>query len=161
MSLRAARALALVLFGCLASLAAGATSVSARSLEEMLQDSDHVLVATVTQVDMVDAQGRQVSDPEARTGPASRNQIRFHLDVKHTLFTTARPPAQKVVVPLWQAWIYSLGQIRQAVEGNTSIFLLKGDHFEPAYPRDFERPVAQREEIEALLRALRKKPAAP
>src|SRR5690606_21293673 len=74
----------------LATLASGlamATSVPPKPLAEMVREADHVVVATVTVVDMVDGKGRPVVDRDARTGPGLDNQIRFHLAVSEVLRT--------------------------------------------------------------------------
>src|SRR5262249_55679580 len=77
---------------CLGTGLASATSVRRIELPELVQRSDHVLLATVTKVDMVDANGKQVTYRAARTGPGSRNTIRFHLEVEEVIHTTAPQP---------------------------------------------------------------------
>jgi hypothetical protein len=141
-----------LVLACLAPALASATSVPPRELEDMVKDSDHVLLATVSKVDMVDRDGDPVTDRNARTGPGIENQIRFHLEVKEVLFSTAKPAPKQVVVPLWKFWHYSLGNIQDAVTGHTGIFLLKGADFEPAWPQHFERSVEERRKIEAILK---------
>lgn len=59
-----------------------ATSVAPKPLEEMVQEANHVVVATVVRVDMVDHAGWAVLEPEANTGPGLRNRLRFHLAVE-------------------------------------------------------------------------------
>lgn len=74
----------------LATLASGlamATSVPPKPLAEMVAEADHVVVATVAVVDMVDGKGRPVLDRDARTGPGLDNQIRLHLAVSEVLRT--------------------------------------------------------------------------
>ena len=135
-----------------------ATSVAPRSLKDLVADSDHVIVATVANVDMIDGKGQPVRDDAARTGPGFSNEIRLHLEVREVLFTrrSAGLPRQ-VVVPLWQAWHYSLGAIRNATTGATSIFLLKGDGFIPTYPAGFQRSLSEKDEIARLIDQLLRK----
>lgn len=143
-----------VALGCVATQA-GATSIAHRSFEEIVHDADHVIVAKVVKVDMVDAHGRQVRDREARTGPGLRNRLRFHLDVRDVLFTACQRQPRRVLVPLWSAWHYSLGAMQDQVEGSDGIFLLKGPRFEPAYPADFQRDLGERTRIDPLVASLR------
>lgn len=131
---------------------AGATSVVPKPLAEMVRESDHVLVATVVQVDMLNRWGWQVADPGARTGPGSGNRIRLHLKIDEVLRSDAVAAPATLTVPLWQMWHYSLGSIRQQVVGTRGIFLLKGKDFQPTYHADFQRGLDERANVERLLR---------
>src|SRR5690606_32859486 len=138
----------------LATLASGramATSVPPKPLAEMVAEADHVVVATVAVVDMVDGKGRPVLDRDARTGPGLDNQIRLHLAVSEVLRTDNVRLPKALVVPLWTAWHYSLGAIKDQVTGSSGIFLLKGNDFQPVYPARFQRSLEERNEIESLL----------
>jgi hypothetical protein len=150
---------ALVLLGAVACVNANATTVERRELSQLVRAADHVLVATVTKVDMVDGKGMEVKDRAAMTGPSPgmQNEIRVHLEVRSVLFSRSKRPHEKPIVRLWKEWHYSLGQIQDAMVGNTSIFLLKGDRYDPVYPAYFERPVEERKRVEALLKALGRK----
>lgn len=55
----------------LCAFPASATSIVPKSLEEMVAESDHIVVATIRAVDMVNARGVLVLAPDARTGPAN------------------------------------------------------------------------------------------
>lgn len=136
-------------------IASGATSVAPKALEDIVADSDHVVLARVVAVDMVNAFGMRIEDPDARSGPGSRNRIRFHLEVREVLFTACRREPRNIVVPLWSAWHYRLGQMRDQVTGSDGVFLLKGAGFEPAYPAGFQRSLDERSAIEPLVAALR------
>ncbi|WP_242108544.1 hypothetical protein [Luteimonas aquatica] len=152
----APRAFVLALaLSCLIAPPAGATSVASKSLDEIVHGSDHALLATVVRVDMVDGLGRPVEDREARTGPGLRNRIRLHLDVREVLSTNCSRQPRRVTVALWSMWHYSLGAIRDQVQGSEGIFLLKGADFEPAYYEDFQRAIEERPQIQARLDALR------
>lgn len=143
----------LALFVLLLAGAACATSVPLKPLEEMVREADHVVVATVESVDMVNGRGRPITDPQARTGPGSKNRMRFNLRVQELLFTRSPAPPPTLRVPLWTAWHYELGDIQEQVTGSTGIFLLKGGDYQPVYPADFQRPLDERKEIERLLRS--------
>jgi hypothetical protein len=134
---------------------ARATSVPPMPLEQMVREADHVVVARVSKVDMVDGRGRPVTDPEARTGPGLDNEIRLHLVVDEVLYTRNGQLPDTLVVPLWPMWHYTLESITEAASDTSGIFLLKGDGFEPAYPADFQRAADERAEIERLLRGKR------
>lgn len=141
--------LALLMMGF--ATAAAATSIPQRPLEDIVRSADHVVVANVTSVDMVDGRGRPVTDPQARTGPGLKNQIRLHLRVKQVLFTRAGAVPPTLTVPLWTMWHFELGGMQDVVSEEDSIFLLTGDGFEPAYHNGFQRSMDEREQIERLL----------
>ena len=141
---------------CLGS-SAYATSVPPRTLEEIVDESDHVLVAKVVKVDMVNGFGFTVTDKKARTGPGLRNRIRFHLEVQDVRFTTCKRQPRRVLVPLWPAWHYTLGAMQEQVEGSTGIFLLKGPGFEPSYPAFFQRSLDEGKTVFPLADRLRLK----
>ncbi|MEH6420086.1 hypothetical protein [Pseudomonas sp. CGJS7] len=130
---------------------ASATSVAPRLLEQIVADADYVVVANIERVDMIDRRGRAVTDPEARTGPGGTNEIRFHLKVKEALFARSGAVPPTLVVPLWKMWHFTLGDMQEQASKEDSIFLLKGDRFEPAYPADFQRPMEEKARIKKLL----------
>jgi len=135
-------------------LSAHATSVPQKPLDDLVRESDHVFVATVVKVDMVNGKGKAVKDKTAMTGPGLENEIRFHLEIREVLFTKSPQPPKSVIVRLWKAWHYQLGDIQDAVTGSTSIFLLKGSEFDPVYPAHFQRSLEEREEIHKLVSKL-------
>jgi hypothetical protein len=134
-----------------AASAAQATSVARIELPELVKRTDHVLLATVAKVDMIDGNGHEVTDSDAGTGPGSDNQIRFHLDVHEVIYSTSLRPPRRVIVRLWKMWHYSLGGIRENVEGSKGIFMLAGENFDPAYPKSFQLSPDSRRQIEELL----------
>ena len=144
------KALLVMLAFCFAGVAA-ATSVPPKPLEEMVRESDHVVIATITRVDMVDGRRKPVTDRDARTGPGLTNEMRFHLKVEEVLFTRSNALSPGLMVPLWTMWHYGLGDMQDRVTGSRGIFLLKGESFEPTYPADFQRALDERPEIERLL----------
>jgi hypothetical protein len=139
-----------------------ATTIIPKSLTNLVADADHVLVGKVTLVDMVDGNGKQVTDLEAHTGPALSNVIRLHVDVETNgvLYTTSQQVPAGIVIPLWPMWHYSLRQIKK-VEGTVGIFLLKGKDFGAVYPGGFHRDLSEKAEIEALLTSKRKPSSSP
>ncbi len=142
--------LALVLL-CVAG--ANATQVEPRELSELVSESDHIIIAKVTKVQMVDENENEVTDPKGRTGPGLDNEILLHVTItkEGILKTNNDNPPEKLVIPLWKMWHFSLGQWKKE-EGTTSIFLLKGDDFQSVYPMAFIRQLSEKREIVRLLK---------
>ncbi len=133
---------------------AHATSIAFRDLTNLVSEADHILVGTVTRVDMIDGKGSQVTKKTARTGPGSENMLRLHVSVATNgvvASTTGKVPGE-ITIPLWQMWHDTLGGRKKEVEGKTFIFLLKGSDFQPVYFGLFMREMAERLEIERLLK---------
>ena len=91
---------------------AAATSVVPKPLHEMVREADHVVVASIESVDMVDGKGRPLLDPRARTGPGLENQMRFNLRVREALFSRVGAVPPRLQVPLWTKWHYELGSMQ-------------------------------------------------
>lgn len=137
---------------CLGAIApALATSVEPKPLAEMVAEADQIVRAKVVAVEMVDGKGRPLSNPEARTGPGSDNEIRLVLQVQEVLRPREGKVPATIRVPLWTMWHYTLGHIREATLGSESLFLLKGERHAPVYPMDFQRPLEERAEIQSLM----------
>ena len=146
------KALLVLLFFALPGMCM-ATSVMPKSLTNLVEDADHVVVGTVERIDMIDENGNEVTDDDARTGPGLKNTIRLHVSVQTNgvLYTTAEVVPKTVTISLWSAWHYSLGQIKKT-KGEEAIFLLKGDEFQFVYPCLFRRSLSEREQIERLVK---------
>ncbi|NQD38604.1 hypothetical protein HPT27_16390 [Permianibacter sp. IMCC34836] len=147
----------LLLIGLLFSANAMATKVETKSIDDVVERADYVIVATVVSVDLVNAQGSIVNDPEARTGEGDGNVIRLHVDTQEVLFPADADVPKRIVIELWPMWHYTLGQIKEEELGNTGFFLLKGPKFEPAYPAFFHPSLDRRSEVmQAVERRLEK-----
>jgi hypothetical protein len=142
-----------------------ATSVPPRSLAQLVADSEHIIIAKITLVDMVDEKGQQVTNPTARTGPGLSHTIRLNATVQTNgvLLSNSKHMPQTLVIPLWPWWHHTLGQIKDIEEGQTRILLLKGSDFNLAYPASCSRPISERSQIEELIKskAASAKPAQP
>ena len=138
------------LLACMA-LAAIATSVRPKPLDEMVHEADLVVEATIEAVSMVDGKGRPITDRRARTGPGSDNRMWLTLRVQEVLFDRTEAEASSLQVPLWSMWHYELGTMQDDLTGTEGIFLLKGGAHEPVYPAGFQRDTQERLEIEELL----------
>ncbi|TNJ35781.1 hypothetical protein [Arenimonas terrae] len=122
------------------------------TLEEMATSADHVLIGRVTGVDMIDGDGNQVTDPEARTGPGENNQIRLRIAVDVVIASNAQVVPSALFVPLASHLHYSLGQIREAhaAESEQRLLLLKGERFEGIKPGVFMRSLDDTSEVMRL-----------
>ncbi len=118
------------------------------TLEEMAEGADHILIGRVTGVDMIDANGKPVLDEKAMTGPGLRNTIRLLITVDEVLVTNAADVPNVLPVPLATHLHYSLGQIRNAHDGDTLVrlVLLQGENFKGIKPGVFLRPLSDKEE---------------
>jgi len=130
------------------------------TLAEMATRADHVLIGRVTGVDMIDAKGNQITDLDARTGPGLNNSIRLLIAVDEVL-VTAVPPARvpkTLALPLGRHLHYTLGQIREAHEGDTEarLILLKDGDFSGIKEGLFFRPLEEKEKALEIYRSTHK-----
>jgi hypothetical protein len=128
-----------------------ATRVTPKGLEELVASADHILVARIDKVDMVDLKGKELL--EGRTGPGHTNTIRFHLTIEKggVLKSAGDPVPDQVLLRLWPEWHYTLATLRKQFQGQTYIFLLKGPDYQWVYPAGFNRPLSEKADIERLL----------
>ena len=133
-------------------------SILPKELSELSAESDHVLVCKVEKVQMLDERGNELRDREARTGPGLKNELRLHLVIEKdgVLKTNAEKVPDKLI-PLSQAWHYSLGQWKDNSEGKVFIFLLKGADFQRVYPGLFKRQLSEKTAIDKILREQKEK----
>ncbi len=134
------------------SVQAHSTSVFPKELYELVALSDHILAVKIVDVTMINEEGKQLTDPSSRTGPGTYNTIRLHAKVLDNgiIKTSSAKLPETIIIPLFQLWHYSLGQV-QGEKGNEIIVLLKGNSYEPAYPALFRQSLQSREEIIQLL----------
>jgi len=101
----------LVVLGLLPALALATLPLQA-TLEELARGADHIFVGRIIGVDMVDRNGTQITDPEARTGPGMNTQIRLNIQIDEVVASKAKPVPARLWVPLDGAMHISLGQVR-------------------------------------------------
>jgi hypothetical protein len=117
------------------------------TLEQLASDSDHILAGHVIGVDMVDADGNEIKDEKAMTGPALQTKIRLIIKVDQVFFSRARAVPDTIRVPLDPLMHFSLGQIKEAHrEPSESMLVILQGRFEPVVPGVFfrELPDAQK-----------------
>ena len=64
--------------------------------------------------------------------------------------TSSESHPNSLIIPLWQAWHYSLGQWKEYEKGKY-IFLLKGKDYEKVNPGYFLRNISDKNEIADIL----------
>jgi hypothetical protein len=140
-----------ILLVCL-STAAGASLPLQASLGDLACGADHIFVGRVVGVEMVDGRGRQVRDPDARTGPGLKNTIRLKVEVVEVIESTLAKPPTHLDVPLDPAMHFSLGQIREAYAEPTDarLVFLRGTTFEPIIEGRSFRALGDRDEAMKL-----------
>jgi hypothetical protein len=128
------------------------TQVESKSLKELVSMSYNVWGGTVTNVRMTNEKGKDITDPEATTGPGLENTIYLDVTIDQNLIfkSTYSIIPKTISIPLWQKWHYSLSQIKE-IEGSKSIFLLDRD-LKPAYPAGFQRSLEEEKKIESFIR---------
>lgn len=113
--------------------------------KELAQKTDHVFVAHVVAVDMIDGRGRTITDGNASTGPLLGNTIRLKVHIDEILVTNADKVPEFMHIPLDSFMHYSLSQVKEAHAGEDPPFLLllSGERFAPSaagvFRRDLER----------------------
>ncbi len=128
------------------------TKIAPTSLKTLVKRADHVVVARIVKVDMVDSDGQEVFDLEARTGPGTGNTIRLHVDTAPDGILKAgdTPVPTRLVVSDWPMWHRSLAAMKER-EGTEVILLLRGDDFSAVSEPEFIRDIEEAEPIRALL----------
>lgn len=130
-----------------------ATKIAHKELSELVKESDHILVVKIEKVTMVGADGKEIKNLDARTGPGSENQIQYHVAVVKdgVIKTNAKKHPKKLVIGLWRKW-HSRLRSHQDMKNKTVIMLLKGKNFERVYHGGFMRNLDEKKKILQLLK---------
>ena len=130
-----------------------ATKIVHKELSVLVKESDHILVVKIEKVTMVGADGKEIKNLDARTGPGSKNQIQYHVVVVKdgVIKTNAKKHPKKLVIGLWQKWHSRLSS-HQDMKNKTVIMLLKGKNFERVYHGGFIRDLDEKKKILQLLK---------
>ena len=94
------------------------------TLEELTSQTDHVLIGRIIGVDMIDGDGKQITDLDARTYPGSKNLIRLIVKVDEVIVSNVKNVPDTLKVPLDPFMHHSLGQIKEAHSSEGEKFLL-------------------------------------
>ncbi|WP_049721428.1 hypothetical protein [Gilvimarinus polysaccharolyticus] len=145
----------LILIGILFSALAYSSMPLEVSLEELVENSDHLLVGHVVGVDMIDSKGEEITNLSARTGPGGKNLIRLIIKVDEVVVSSVETVPDTLKVPLDPFMHYSLGQIKEAhsIEGEKTLLLLKGANFQPPFAGIFRRNLSERQKIIELIKS--------
>lgn len=129
---------------CLCSAAAFATLPLEATLEQLASDSDHILAGRVIGVDMIDADGKEIRDEKAMTGPGLQTKIRLIIKVDEVFFSRAKVVPDVIRVPLDPMMHFSLGQIKEAHRepSRSMLVILQGGSFDPVVPGVFFRELS-------------------
>jgi hypothetical protein len=133
----------------LTSSVASASLPQQATLEQLAAGADHVFVANVIGVDMIDANGEAIVDPRAMTGPGGRNTIRLKMKIHEVVASSAAKPPETLFVPLDSRMHYELGQIQKAhaEPADNVLLLLKGVNFQPVVAGVFLRALSDKDEV--------------
>ncbi|MFT3806644.1 hypothetical protein [Arenimonas sp.] len=132
----------------LASTAALASLPLQATLEELAKGADHILVGRIVGVDMIDANGRPITDKDRRTGPGLKDRIRLLIVVDEVLVTNAPSVPKRLAVPLDPFMHYRYGDVSDAHAQASSpeLILLRGKDFMPVVAGVFRRDLKDRAE---------------
>jgi len=124
------------------------------SMEELVKNSDHLLVGHVIGVDMIDGRGNEITDLDAMTGPGIDNLIRLIVKVDEVVSSSRSIPSV-VKVPLDPLMHYRFGLVKEvhSTEGEKFLLLLKGADLQPPFPGVFRRDLSEKTEIIELLKS--------
>ncbi|RVU85574.1 hypothetical protein EOL70_06385 [Leucothrix sargassi] len=119
------------------------------SLDVLANKTDHVLTGHVTDVDMIDGDGNQITDLNAMTGPSLKNKIRLIIQVDEVHLTTADSVPKKLAVPLDSFLHYRFGQVKSvhSFDGRKFLVLLKGKDFQPPVAGVFSRGLDELDKV--------------
>ncbi len=137
------------------SVAANATSIKPTDLSVLVTQADYIVVGKVVKMDMIDANGQEIFDKKARTGPRSGKMIRYFVavDRKKTLKGDIKKIPQSLVLPDWPMWIRGIDGMKEMYEGKNCIFLLGAPNLFPKPQSQFVRDISEKSEIVRILRS--------
>jgi len=122
------------------------------SMLRVVSESDHVLTVDIVGVDMIDGEGKKITDPESRTGPGNDNVIRLICNVVKIHASTMEVVPETILIPLDGSMHYALGQVQETYKGGAHPFVavLKGPDLQPPFRGLFGYPIYELETVMAL-----------
>lgn len=122
-------------------------------LSHIVDKADFILIGTITKIDLLEPDGNELSrEYYSANGPGRNNTIRFHIKVDHTHPLKSKPvyvPEHLVITTLWK-YFQTVPQMK-GFQGQTLIFFLKGEKFDPVFPHLFFKSMSEKAAIEKLL----------
>jgi hypothetical protein len=136
---------------------AGASVPIEMSIEELACRTDHVLMARVVDVELINSKGHVQKSGD--TGPGLGNTIRLILEVDEVVESNAAEVPQRLKFPLDSFMHYSVEQVRRVHHSDSAeyLVLLVGDRFQPFIPGLGLLSASLREKVTSL-RASCKRP---
>lgn len=113
---------------------AGASVPIEMNIEELACRTDHVLMARVVDVELINSKGHVQKSGD--TGPGLGHTIRLILEVDEVVESNAAEVPQRLKFPLDSFVHYSVEQVRRVHEDDNAeyLVLLAGDRFQPLVP---------------------------
>lgn len=129
-----------------------ATKYAEISLPDLVKISEYILAGDVVNVRMVDKSGKEITDPEARTGPGLENTIYLDVMVDHKLILKSHfsKIPKEISIPLDPMRHMSLGDSQKYFKEKSFFFLDK--EFHPAHPGNFQLPIDEQKKLESIIR---------
>jgi hypothetical protein len=136
-----------ILIICLAANSVFASLPIKVSDEELIKKTDHILVGRIIGVDMIDANGKQITDPNSSTGPGIKSKIRLIITVDQVIQSNISVVPKTLYVPLDSFMHYSLGAIKEHYPEITEqrLILLSGSNFQPPVAGHFQRNLSEKD----------------
>jgi len=136
-----------IIFICLVAGKVCASLPLQVSDEDLVKKTDHILIGRVVGVDMIDAYGKQITDPDAKTGPGIKNKIRLIIKVDEVLQTNVSEVPKELYVPMDSFMHYSLGAIKEYYPeiSEQRLILLSGKKFQPPVAGHFQRLLTKKD----------------
>ena len=129
------------------------TQVPYKDMSDIVRESDHVIIGTVTNVLVRDQSGNLIADPKAGTG---RNGNDMRLFVRRepdgVLKSNKTDVPDDLQIDYGGIFFLQLSMEQEHHIGKKYIFLLKGEDFMPTYHMLSFRPLEERSQIEQLLK---------
>ncbi len=136
-----------------------ATSVSPPPLlEKRVQDADHIFIGTVEKVELLDDNGKVITNVTNPSDTRTNMRLRLQIKPERWLKTYLK------ITPNLVRMEYNTGKLiltyeteKKTWEGKKTIFLLKGDNFDPVYFLAFFAPLENEKIVEELLNTKKNK----
>ena len=123
-------------------------------LNELIKHADHVVVGTISKVDMIAKSGKEIKDEDAHNGNIQGSSIRIHFEIASDAYIKTNGSKEKrtVTIPLARHRILSLKNAKSSYKvGNKHILLLKGKEYSAVANYWYLRDMNEKKNILKLL----------